>query len=121
LEALALADVRLIEADAQSPLVAEEVARKGGADLVVLARVLHHVARPQDVITGAARLLKSGAHLAVIERAPHDDESARERGAVWLGFEPARLQNWLEQAGLRLVFQSPIASGEQVLVAQKMQ
>jgi SAM-dependent methyltransferase/biotin operon repressor len=121
LEALGLGNVRLLEADAQSPLVAEEVARKGGADLVALARVLQHVARPQDVIQSAARLLKHGAHLALIERTPHDDESARERGAVWLGFEPARLQSWLEEAGLRVLFQSPIASGEQVLVAQKLQ
>lgn len=119
LEALGLTNVRLLEADAQGPLVTEEVARKGGADLVTLARVLQHTARPQDVLASAARLLKRGGHLAVLDKTPHDDESARERGAVWLGFEPARLTAWIEEAGLVVVAHTPLAEGEQALVAKK--
>ena len=72
----------------------------GGADLVVLARVLHHAARPQDLVHGAARLLRPGGHIALVDYLPHDDESLREQGHVWLGFEPARLREFLETAGL---------------------
>jgi ArsR family transcriptional regulator len=121
--AVGLTNVRLLECDGDSALVAEEVGRKGGADLVTLARVLHHVARPQGLLTAAARLLKPGAHLALIEHLPHDDERARDRGAVWLGFEPARLVAWVEAAGLLVVHSAPMhgagAQHEQLLVVRK--
>jgi DNA-binding transcriptional ArsR family regulator/precorrin-6B methylase 2 len=72
----------------------------GKADLVVMARVLVHASRPQDVIAQATRLLRPGGHLAIIDYLPHDDESLREQGHVWLGFESQKLRTWLEAARL---------------------
>ena len=72
----------------------------GRADLVVMARVLVHASRPQDAIAAATRLLRPGGHVAIIDALPHDDESLREQGHVWLGFEPQKLRTWLEAARL---------------------
>jgi ArsR family transcriptional regulator len=74
--------------------------QRGGADLVVMARVLVHASRPQDAIASATRLLRPGGHLAIVDYLPHDDESLREQGHVWLGFEPSKLRSWLEAARL---------------------
>jgi DNA-binding transcriptional ArsR family regulator len=109
---LGLPNVRLREGSVDDAVVVEEIGRAGGADLVVLARVLHHAARPQDLVAGAARLLRAGGHIALVDHVPHDDERLREQGHVWLGFEPARLRTFLETAGLRLVHASRLAGDE---------
>ena len=98
--ALGLPNVRLREGDVGDTAVVQEIERAGGADLVVLSRVLHHAARPQDLVLAGARLLRPGGHLALIDHLPHGQESLREQGHVWLGFEPARLRAFLESAGL---------------------
>jgi DNA-binding transcriptional ArsR family regulator len=109
---LGLPNVRLREAAVDDSSLAQEIARAGGADLVVLARVLHHAARPQDLVSAAARLLRPGGHLLLVDHFPHDDESLREHGHVWLGFEPAKLRQFLEGAGLRVVALSALRSYE---------
>jgi ArsR family transcriptional regulator len=110
--ALRLPNVRLREGTADDAAVVQEIERAGGADLVVLARVLHHAARPQDLVASAARLLRPGGHLALVDHVPHDDEHLREQGHVWLGFEPARLRAFLETLGLSVVFAGPLAGDE---------
>lgn len=114
-----LPNVRLREGDVADPALVEEleslahagraappeaarrsIDERGGADLVIMARVLQHAARPQDAIAAATRLLRRGGHLAIVDHLPHDDESMREHGVVWLGFEPAKLRTWLEVAPL---------------------
>jgi ArsR family transcriptional regulator len=74
--------------------------------------VLHHVARPQDLLVAAARLARPGGHVIVVDHVPHEDESLRERGHVWLGFEPAKLRAWLEAAGLEVVQVGPLRADE---------
>jgi SAM-dependent methyltransferase len=110
--ALGLPNVRLREGAVEDAGIVEEIARAGGADLVVVSRVLHHVARPQEVLAAAARLARPGGHLIVVDHVPHDDERLRERGHVWLGFEPAKVRAWLEAAGLEAVHASALRSGE---------
>lgn len=110
--ALGLPNVRLREADLADAALLEEVARAGGADLVVLARVLQHAARPQDVVAAAARLLRAGGHLAIIAQQPHDDEGLRDEGHVWLGFEPQKLRAFLEGAGLEVITINPLRGDE---------
>jgi len=110
--ALGLPNVRLREGAVEDAGIVEEIARAGGADLVVVSRVLHHVARPQEVLAAAARLARPGGHLVVVDHVPHDDERLRERGHVWLGFEPAKVRAWLEAAGLEAIASSPLRSGE---------
>lgn len=104
-----LPNVRLREGDVDDAGLAEDIASRGGADLVVMARVLHHAARPQDAISAAARLLRAGGHLVIVDYLPHDDESMRDQGDVWLGFEPAKLRGYLEGANLDVLAASPYA------------
>jgi SAM-dependent methyltransferase len=108
LAALGLANVRLREGSIEDAALAEEIHARGGADLVVMSRVLHHVGRPQDVIASATQLLRAGGHLAVIDFLPHDDESLREHGHVWLGFEPDKLRGWLTSAHLQPLVVEPL-------------
>jgi len=110
LAAWGLGNVRLREGDVEDAGLVEDVAQRGGADLVVMARVLHHAARPADVVIAATRLLRPGGHLAIVDYLPHDDEAMREQGDVWLGFPPARLRGWLEDA-LDQVAVHPLSSG----------
>ncbi|HUS30906.1 MAG TPA: methyltransferase [Kofleriaceae bacterium] len=113
-----LPNVRLREGAVDDAALAEEVYRftrtddpRGprGADLVVMARVLVHASRPQDVIAQAAQLVRPGGHLILIDYVPHDDESLREQGHVWLGFEPGKLRTWLEAARLQTVAVQPFS------------
>ncbi len=101
-----LPNIRLREGTVDD--ITEELS--GRADLVVMARVLVHASRPQDAITAATRLLKPGGHLAIIDMLPHDDESLREQGHVWLGFEPQKLRAWLEAARLHSISVHPFPS-----------
>ena len=114
-----LPNVRLREGTVEDAAIAEELS--GRADLVIMARVLVHAARPQDVIASATRLLRPGGHLAIIDYLPHDDESLREQGHVWLGFEPAKLRAWLEAAHLQpiAVHPFPTQPSLQLAVGQK--
>ncbi|CAN5697149.1 metalloregulator ArsR/SmtB family transcription factor [soil metagenome] len=105
-----LPNIRLREGDVDDPSLAEDIGPRGGADLVVMARVLHHAARPQDAIASAARLLRAGGHLVIVEYLPHDDEAMREQGDVWLGFEPAKLRGWLDAAAFEVIAINPLAS-----------
>jgi len=101
-----LPNIRLREGTVDD--VTEELS--GRADLVVMARVLVHASRPQDPIASATRLLKPGGHLAIIDYLPHDNESLREQGHVWLGFEPAKLRTWLEAARLQPISVNPFST-----------
>lgn len=68
------------------------------AALVVL--VLHHLPEPARAIAEAARVLKPGGRLVVMDMQPHDRAEYRaQMGHVWLGFEPAQLDRWLAETG----------------------
>ncbi|MEZ4398502.1 MAG: metalloregulator ArsR/SmtB family transcription factor [Kofleriaceae bacterium] len=110
--ALGLPNIRLREGHADDADLAVEVAQRGGADLVLMARVLHHAARPDDAVAAAARLLRRGGHLVVLDYLPHDDEAMREQGDVWLGFEPARLRGALEAADLTVIAAAPLVTAD---------
>ncbi|MDP2340226.1 MAG: metalloregulator ArsR/SmtB family transcription factor [Deltaproteobacteria bacterium] len=96
-----LGNVRLLEGDAGDALVHEAVTRQGGAAVVVVARTLHHAARPAELLAACARLLRPGGVVVVVDYLPHDDESMREQGDVWLGFAPDKLAAHLKDAGLQ--------------------
>jgi ArsR family transcriptional regulator len=114
--ALGLPNVRLREGDVEDSGLAEEILQRGGADLVVMARVLHHAAQPQNQIAAAARLLRGGGHLVVVDYLPHDDEAMREQGDVWLGFEPTKLRTWLTASQLVGVTVAPMPSSQRPLL-----
>ena len=110
--ALGLPNVRLREADVADASLVQEIARAGGADLVVLARLLHHVARPQEVVAAAARLLRPGGHVIVVDHLPHENEALREQGHVWLGFDPQKIRAFLDGAALQTTTVGPLRGDE---------
>jgi DNA-binding transcriptional ArsR family regulator len=118
-----LPNIRLREGSVEDSALAEDVGQRGGADLVVMARMLVHASRPQDAIASAARLLRTGGHLAIIDYLPHDDESLREQGHVWLGFESSKLRGWLDTAKLSSLSLAPFPINQhlplQLAVAKK--
>lgn len=70
-------------------------------DLVLLHQVLHYADRPAEVVAEAARVLRPGGRLIIVDVAPHDLESLRRDHAHRrLGFAEAEVNDWLARAGL---------------------
>src|SRR5439155_3089999 len=70
-------------------------------DLVVLSQSLHHAKDPARAVQSAARILKPGGHLIILDLLAHQFEKARELyGDLWLGFAESDLHKWLEATGL---------------------
>ena len=92
---LGAANVELRRGELESlPLADDEL------DAAVLFLVLHHVAEPVRVLAEAARALKPGGRLLVVDMMSHDRQQYRqEMGHVWLGFSRAELLGWLAAAG----------------------
>jgi ubiquinone/menaquinone biosynthesis C-methylase UbiE len=75
----------------------------GFADLVTIHQVLHYLDEPGRAIAEAARVLKAGGRLIVVDFAPHDLEHLREAHAHRrLGLSDEHMKNWLRRAGLQL-------------------
>lgn len=71
------------------------------ADLVIVHQVLHYLEQPEDVIDEAARILKPGGQLLVVDFAPHDLEFLREsQGHRRLGIREEDMIAWSDAAGL---------------------
>jgi ubiquinone/menaquinone biosynthesis C-methylase UbiE len=74
----------------------------GGADLVVIHRVLHYLADPAGAVAEAARLLAPGGRLLVVDFAPHALEHLRvAHQHRRLGFSDEEMARWMDAAGLR--------------------
>ncbi len=72
----------------------------GKLDLVVASQSLHHTDQPAAVLREAARILKPGGKVVVLELMPHREEWVRERlGHKHLGFQPDELSAELGEAG----------------------
>ncbi|WP_263081629.1 metalloregulator ArsR/SmtB family transcription factor [Endozoicomonas sp. Mp262] len=70
-------------------------------DCIVANMVLHHVASPTSIFSGAARLLKRGGSLLISELSQHDQAWVKDScGDLWLGFSPEELSQWAKDAGL---------------------
>ncbi|MDQ0316694.1 ArsR/SmtB family transcription factor [Amorphus orientalis] len=70
-------------------------------DLVTLHQVLHYLEDPASAIEEAARVLRPGGRLLVVDFAPHDLEFLRsEHAHRRLGFSHDQVSAWLAQAGL---------------------
>lgn len=115
--ALGLANVRLLAGALDDAHVVLELDSRGGADLVVVARVLRWAARPQDIVAAAARLARPGGHIAVIDAGPSDDEKRREPGQVWLGFSDATLATFFTEARLDVLALHPLSLGSDLQLA----
>jgi ArsR family transcriptional regulator len=73
----------------------------GSADLVTIHQVLHFLSDPKRAVMEAARLLKRGGRLLIVDFAPHGLEFLREEHAHRrLGFSDAEIRDWCDGAGI---------------------
>jgi len=72
-------------------------------DLIVIHQVLHYLDDPARAIREAARSLRAGGRMVVVDFAPHGHESLRESHAHRrLGFEREAIETLLRDAGLTI-------------------
>ena len=73
--------------------------QNASVDIVFFSQSLHHALHPDRAICEAARILKPGGRIAILDLAKHRFEEAREIYAdEWLGFSEAELESMLESA-----------------------
>ena len=88
-------NVELREGEVESLPVAD-----GELDAALLVLVLHHLAEPRAALAEAARALRPGGRLLVVDMLPHGRAEYRQAmGHVWQGFAEAELGAWLADAG----------------------
>lgn len=71
------------------------------ANTVILHQVLHYLPAPEVAIEKLARITAPGGRVLIIDFAPHDLESLRDRDAhARLGFSDTQISGWFAAAGL---------------------
>jgi ArsR family transcriptional regulator len=69
-------------------------------DAATMVLVLHHVAQPERAIAEAARVLKPGGRLVIVDMLPHDREAYKQQmGHVWLGFSEEHIRQTVSASG----------------------
>ena len=72
-------------------------------NLVTIYQVLHFLSDPESAIFEAARVMRPGARLIIVDYAPHELEYLREKYAhIRMGFSDTQMEDWLDKAGLTL-------------------
>ncbi len=95
--------------DLQDPPVEAE-----SVELVILSQALHHAEEPGRALKSAARILKVGGQVLILDLLRHNFEQARElHGDRWLGFAESDLQQWLEEAGFKKIEVDVVAREEE--------
>ncbi len=73
-------------------------------DAVTIHQVLHFLDRPAQAVVEAARVLRPGGHLLLVDFAPHQVEALRlEHNHRRLGFADGEIAAWFEAGGLNLI------------------
>jgi ArsR family transcriptional regulator len=81
----------------------------GQVDAAVMSLVLHYIAEPAKALGEAARVLRPGGHLIVVDMMPHDrDEYRQQMGHVWQGFSSEQMTEWLSAAGFSRIRYTPL-------------
>ncbi len=91
-----LTNVQVRQGDIYAPPVDRE-----SFDLITVHQVLHYLDDPARAIAEAARLLRPGGRLAVVDFAPHGLEFLRDKHAhLRFGFSDEQMTGWMKDAGL---------------------
>ena len=81
-----------------------------GFDAALFHQVLHYLDDPQAAVAEAARVLKPGGRILIVDFAPHDLEFLRsELAHRRLGFSDKEVQGWFEALNLKPVDSIAIA------------
>lgn len=82
-------------------------------DSIVIHQALHFAHEPERVIDEAARVLRGGGCLMIVDFAPHEDEELRALAAhARLGFSDAQMRGWFVAAGLVLEASETLEGGD---------
>ena len=108
LDKAGIADASLRQADMYAlPLDA------GSADSVIIHQVLHYAQAPAAAIAEAARVLRPGGRLLVVDFAAHEREELRVADAhLRLGFSDESIAGWFAAAGLEPDLTEHLPGGE---------
>ena len=72
----------------------------GTIDIAIMSQALHHTVNPALALAAAARILRPGGLLLILDLHQHHFDQARELyGDYWLGFNETDLRIWLKKAG----------------------
>jgi ArsR family transcriptional regulator len=83
------------------------------ADTAIIHQVLHYAHSPAAAIAEAARVLRAGGTLLVVDFAAHDREDLRDRDAhIRLGFEDQAMAEWFAAAGVETNYVEHLEGGE---------
>ena len=83
-------------------------------DVAVLSLVLHYVPDPSRALGEAARVVRPGGQVLVVDMLPHAREEYRQTmGHVWQGFTAAQMTEWMSAAGLSRVRVLPLPADPQ--------
>ena len=94
---LGLQNVSFLVEDASNLSLSSE-----SLDVVFFSQSLHHLENPQKGLHEAARILRPGGQVLVMELASHQEEWVLEKlGHKWLGFEKEFLIDCMQNAGLK--------------------
>src|SRR5438477_640676 len=98
------ADSILVSDIARMEEIRRQRAENAAAYFVTIHQVLHYLDDPGRALTEAARILKPGGRLLIVDFAPHDLEHLREQHAHRrLGVASDIMASWLKRADLRLI------------------
>jgi ArsR family transcriptional regulator len=108
LDKAGVADASLRQADMYALPLAE-----GSADSIIIHQVLHYAQAPAAAIAEAARVLRPGGRLLVVDFAAHDREDLRSSDAhLRLGFSDEAIAGWFDAAGLETDLTEHLPGGE---------